>query len=205
MEIVAMDMKLRGMYVARQLSFQGVTFKVERVPLTDDFIRMYNESVALVSTKLCCCTTYLAINIHTPFLQWNLALKSFQNASYLMNVDANTMKIVFGQFWGAHQVSFCYLYLWIIFFIFLFQRFFKYLAIAAKVDYAVCLTVHHSVFSLILISHFTSRVSQVKITKEAVESGKCVVIGLQSTGEARTLDEVTKCDGELEDYISTAK
>lgn len=50
MEIVAMDMKLRGMYVARQLSFQGVTFKIEKVPLTEDFIRMYNESVALVST-----------------------------------------------------------------------------------------------------------------------------------------------------------
>lgn len=49
MEIVAMDMKLRGMYVARQLSFQGVTFKVEKVPLTDDFIRMYDESCALVS------------------------------------------------------------------------------------------------------------------------------------------------------------
>lgn len=44
-----MDMKLRGMYVARQLSFQGVTFKIEKVPLSQDFIRMYNESVALVS------------------------------------------------------------------------------------------------------------------------------------------------------------
>ena len=26
MEIVAMDMKLRGMYIARQLSFQGIVF-----------------------------------------------------------------------------------------------------------------------------------------------------------------------------------
>ena len=26
MEIVAMDMKLRGMYIARQLSFQGIEF-----------------------------------------------------------------------------------------------------------------------------------------------------------------------------------
>lgn len=49
MEVVAMDMKLRGMYVARQLSFQGVTFKVEKIPLTEDFILMYNDSVALVS------------------------------------------------------------------------------------------------------------------------------------------------------------
>lgn len=49
MEIVAMDMKLRGMYLARQLSFQGVSFKIERVPLTEDFIRTYDASVALVS------------------------------------------------------------------------------------------------------------------------------------------------------------
>jgi len=31
MEIVAMDMKLRGMYIARQLSFKGVSFKIEEV------------------------------------------------------------------------------------------------------------------------------------------------------------------------------
>lgn len=48
MEIVAMDMKLRGMYIARQLSFHGVTFKIEEVPLTKDFKRVYDESVELV-------------------------------------------------------------------------------------------------------------------------------------------------------------
>lgn len=48
MEIVAMDMKLRGMYIARQLSFHGVTFKIEEVPLTKDFQRVYDESVELV-------------------------------------------------------------------------------------------------------------------------------------------------------------
>lgn len=50
MEIVAMDMKLRGMYIARQLSFTGVTFKIEEVPLTQQYINMYNKSVRLVST-----------------------------------------------------------------------------------------------------------------------------------------------------------
>ncbi len=48
MEIVAMDMKLRGMYIARQLSFHGVSFKIEEVPLTKDFIQMYDDSVKLV-------------------------------------------------------------------------------------------------------------------------------------------------------------
>lgn len=50
MEIVAMDMKLRGMYIARQLSFTGVTFKIEEVPLSQKYISMYNKSVKLVST-----------------------------------------------------------------------------------------------------------------------------------------------------------
>lgn len=46
-----MDMKLRGMYIARQLSFTGVTFKIEEVPLSQKYIAMYNKSVKLVSTQ----------------------------------------------------------------------------------------------------------------------------------------------------------
>lgn len=49
MEIVAMDMKLRGMYIARQLSFHGVTFKIEEVPLSKEFQKVYDQSVILVS------------------------------------------------------------------------------------------------------------------------------------------------------------
>lgn len=48
MEIVAMDMKLRGMYIARQLSFTGVTFKIDEVPLSQKYVSMYNKSVKLV-------------------------------------------------------------------------------------------------------------------------------------------------------------
>ena len=48
MEIVAMDMKLRGSYIARQLSFHGVSFRIEEVMLHDDFRRMYDDSVKLV-------------------------------------------------------------------------------------------------------------------------------------------------------------
>lgn len=60
------------------------------------------------------------------------------------------------------------------------QRFFKYLCIAAKVMHAV------------------------KVASEAVKCGKCVVIGLQSTGEARTLEQIEN-EGELSDFVSTAK
>ena len=48
MELVAMDMKLRGMYMARQLSFAGVSFSVTEVQLTEKFIEAYDASVELV-------------------------------------------------------------------------------------------------------------------------------------------------------------
>lgn len=55
MEIVAMDMKLRGMYIARQLSFHGVSFKIEEVPLSDSFQKAYDDSVKLVCSKFIVC------------------------------------------------------------------------------------------------------------------------------------------------------
>nr|XP_049699235.1 protein strawberry notch isoform X1 [Helicoverpa armigera] len=141
MEIVAMDMKLRGMYIARQLSFHGVSFKIEEVPLSDAFKETYDKSVAL----------------------WVEAMQRFTEAAELINAESRMKKTMWGQFWSAHQ------------------RFFKYLCIAAKVNHAVV------------------------TAREAVKCGKCVVIGLQSTGEARTLDQLERDDGELSDFVSTAK
>nr|CAD7463383.1 unnamed protein product [Timema tahoe] len=141
MEIVAMDMKLRGMYIARQLSFHGVAFKIEEVNLSKEFVELYDNSVKL----------------------WVGALKMFTEAADLIGSDSQMKKTMWGQFWGSHQ------------------RFFKYLCIAAKVNHAIA------------------------VAKEAVECGKCVVIGLQSTGEARTLEQLEKDDGELTDFVSTAK
>lgn len=43
-----MDMKLRGMYMARQLSFSGVKFSITEVELAPEFIEAYNASVELV-------------------------------------------------------------------------------------------------------------------------------------------------------------
>ncbi|VDK32216.1 unnamed protein product [Gongylonema pulchrum] len=72
-------------------------------------------------------------------------------------------KLVWGQFWAAHQ------------------RFFKYLCISAKVQTCV------------------------KIAREAIKSGKCVVIGLQTTGESKTLEALDEAGGELTEFVSTAK
>ncbi|KAL0160332.1 hypothetical protein M9458_044057, partial [Cirrhinus mrigala] len=47
MEIVAMDMKVSGMYIARQLSFSGVSFRIEEISLDDDFKLVYNKAAKL--------------------------------------------------------------------------------------------------------------------------------------------------------------
>lgn len=141
MELVAMDMKLRGMYIARQLSFQGVSFKIEEVQLPKEFIDMYDDAVKL----------------------WVEAMQKFTEAAELVSAESRMKKTMWGQFWSAHQ------------------RFFKYLCIAAKVQRGVA------------------------IIREAVKYGKCAVIGLQSTGEARTLEQLERDDGEITDFVSTAK
>lgn len=61
------------------------------------------------------------------------------------------------------------------------QRFFKYMCIASKVSYAV------------------------QVARQAVKDGKCAVIGLQSTGEAQTLDTSEENDGELDNFVPTLK
>ncbi|CRK86966.1 CLUMA_CG000782, isoform A [Clunio marinus] len=141
MELVAMDMKLRGGYIARQLSFQGVAFKIDEVQLSKDFKQMYDDSVEL----------------------WVEAMHKFTEAAELISAESRMKKTMWGQFWSAHQ------------------RFFKYLCIASKVQHAVT------------------------VAREAIKYGKCVVIGLQSTGEARTLEQLERDDGELTDFVSTAK
>ncbi|OXA57278.1 Protein strawberry notch [Folsomia candida] len=128
MELVAMDMKLRGDYIALQLSFKGVTFKIEDVGLTVEFVTMYNKSVDL----------------------WVHAMGKFMDAIDMLQLDGQEIKIIWSQFWGSHQ------------------RYFRYLCIAGKISRAIY------------------------IAKEDVIDGKCVVIGLQSTGEARTAEQFEK-------------
>lgn len=54
MELVAMDMKVSGMYIARQLSFSGVTFRIEEIPLSPAFEQVYNRAARLVSGAIVC-------------------------------------------------------------------------------------------------------------------------------------------------------
>ncbi|CAB4057791.1 Protein strawberry notch homolog 2,Protein FORGETTER 1,Protein strawberry notch,Protein strawberry notch homolog 1 [Lepeophtheirus salmonis] len=122
MEIVAMDMKLRGAYIARQLSFQGVTFKVEEIELSESMRRIYNKSVDI----------------------WVDLFHKFHEAAELVDADKKMRKKLCG------------------------------------VDHVV------------------------KIAEDVIKMGKCVVIGLQSTGEARTIEAIER-EEELTDFVSTAK
>lgn len=44
-----------------------------------------------------------------------------------------------------------------------------------------------------------------RLAKEAVETERCCVIGLQSTGESRTADVVAERGEELDDFVSGPK
>lgn len=139
MEIVAMDMKVSGMYIARQLSFSGVTFRIEEIPLDPEYKFVYNKAAQL----------------------WADALVVFQQAADLIGLESR--KSLWGQFWSAHQ------------------RFFKYLCIAAKVRRLV------------------------ELAKEELSKDKCIVIGLQSTGEARTREVLDENEGHLNCFVSAAE
>ncbi|CAF0810608.1 unnamed protein product [Rotaria sp. Silwood1] len=140
MELVAMDMKLRGMYIARQLSFSGVHFSILDVPLTNEYLHTYDRSVQL----------------------WTEIKEKLLQAFDLADTSNIVRNHVIARYWLSHQ------------------RFFKYLCIACKVSKIV------------------------ELSRHAVQDGKCVVIGLQSTGEAKTLEQLDEL-GELNDFVSTAK
>ncbi|CAJ0941779.1 unnamed protein product, partial [Mesorhabditis belari] len=143
MEIVAVEMKQRGLYLSRQLSFHGAAFRVEEIQLSDEYIKIYDNSVRL----------------------WTEVRYHFQNivAKISQNERSTTNKFLWSQFWASHQ------------------RYFKYLCIAAKVDACV------------------------RLTRQAISHDKCVVIGLQSTGESRTREAIEEQGGELSEFVSTAK
>ena len=79
-----MEMKYRGMYVSRQLSFKNVTFKVDEVSLSPKEVNVYNESAQL----------------------WVQLVQSFTKAADLLNFDGKKRKLMWSQFWMAHKMFF---------------------------------------------------------------------------------------------------
>ncbi|XP_047315332.1 protein FORGETTER 1 [Impatiens glandulifera] len=138
LELVAMDMKARGMYVCRMLSYKGAEFEVVEVPLEARMMEMYKKAAefwAELRVELLAANTLLANDKPNSSQLWRL-------------------------YWANHQ------------------RFFGHMCMSAKVP------------------------AVVRLSKQALMENKCVVIGLQSTGEARTEEVVTKYGSELDDFVS---
>eukprot|EP00850_Spirogloea_muscicola_P007218 SM000036S13262 [mRNA] locus=s36:226900:240784:+ [translate_table: standard] len=140
LELIAMDMKARGMYVCRTLSFKGAEFEVVEVPLSTRMHEMYSKAAqfwAELRVEIMC------------------ALDTIPSEG-----GSKSPLSVWRHYWATHQ------------------RFFRHLCMSAKV------------------------VAAVEMAKAALMEGKCAVIGLQSTGEARMEDAVSKYGAELDDFVS---
>ncbi|KAL0037371.1 hypothetical protein WJX79_004342 [Trebouxia sp. C0005] len=122
MELVAMELKQSGSFIARTLSYEGVEFDQINVNIPDEYKQMYDAAAAI-------------------WLQVKEAIDDCKESGL---IDPHQKKLISGQYYSAQL------------------RFFRQLCTAAKVD-----TVS-------------------KLAQKMLDEGKCVVIGLQSTGEART-------------------
>ena len=49
MELVALDLKCQGIFLARQLSFEGATFEIKEIEMEREYVEIYDRSVRLVS------------------------------------------------------------------------------------------------------------------------------------------------------------
>ena len=145
MELLCMQMKQSGKYLARSLSFKGSSFEVVDVPLTKDFEDMYDASVSLWRD---------VINSFERGFKQHPQDKSDEGKAVKKAIGAAR-----GQIWGSHQ------------------RFFGQMLMAAKVE------------------------ETVRITQEAIEGGKCVVIGIQNTGEAGLVDDASVDGCSAADHI----
>ncbi|RHN53138.1 putative Zinc finger, RING/FYVE/PHD-type, protein strawberry notch [Medicago truncatula] len=141
LELVAMDMKARGMYLCRTLSYKGAEFEIVDASLDDRMTHAYKKA------------TEVWVDLHEELLS------AIDLCAQVSTNNINTRKI-WALYWASHQ------------------RFFRHLCMSAKVP------------------------TVVRLVKQALMEDKCVVIGLQSTGEARTEDAVTKYGSELDDFIS---
>ncbi|OMO68935.1 Protein strawberry notch-like protein [Corchorus capsularis] len=138
LELVAMDMKARGMYVCRTLSYKGAEFDVIEAALEAEMEAMYKKAAEFWA---------------------ELRVELLSASAFHSNEKPNPSQL-WRMYWSSHQ------------------RFFRHICMSAKVP------------------------ATVRLAKQELKEDKCVVIGLQSTGEARTEEAVTKYGLELDDFVS---
>ncbi|KAK6149572.1 hypothetical protein DH2020_017097 [Rehmannia glutinosa] len=127
LELVAMDMKARGMYVCRTLSYKGAEFEDVEVPLEANMMMLFCPD---------------------QFLPLTCSEDMYGKAA---------------EFWAELRVE----------------------------------LLSASAFLADEKPNSTKVPAVIRLSKQALAENKCVVIGLQSTGEARTEEAVTKYDGVL--------
>ncbi|XP_062605521.1 uncharacterized protein LOC134267315 [Saccostrea cucullata] len=137
-EMLAMEMKMSGMYVSRGLSYKQAEFSTVEIPLTEEQRKIYDTAAHV----------------------WNELKKALESAIVRTNYSGSR---IWSQFWSCHQ------------------RFFKHLCIGMKIP------------------------TIVKEAQTALENGCCVVIGLQSTGEASFESEFSKNKGKVSGFVSLCK
>ena len=120
MELLATDLKRRGQYLARTLSFAQCEYEVKYAELSSQFIELHSASAKI----------------------WTDLRRVYAKAIALTNCSEQRKNVLWSGFWGA------------------FQRFFKALCVTCKLD------------------------ALVGEAKAALAMGRCVVIGIQTTGEA---------------------
>lgn len=149
------------------------------------------------------------------------AREKFQQAAQLIDAEQRMKKSMWGQFWSAHQRFFKYLCIA--------SKVCRVVQLAreevqnGKVCVCVCVLVKsgsiHLKFEVIkackghsILNHRSYRRFVLLFWALIIDLLlnfffflQCVVIGLQSTGEARTLEALEEGGGELNDFVSTAK
>ncbi|KAL5978725.1 udp-glycosyltransferase [Asimina triloba] len=226
LELVAMDMKARGMYVCRTLSYKGAEFEVVEAPLeaemmvhdapmlpaimsgnarpnrpllhllvmNNDWWEMCSQTPAVNLFLVVFIVPEKRLMIHCATEKGHLILHGVYSM-VLQAADLGEMYTRAAEFWAELRVELLSASacseekrnpnpLWRLYWA-SHQRFFRHMCMSAKVPAAV------------------------RLAKQALTENKCVVIGLQSTGEARTEEAVTKYpllavkQGlELDDFVS---
>lgn len=170
---------------------------------------------------------------HHFTLQWMEARSMFQKAADLIQAEHRLRKSMWGQFWSAHQRFFKYLCISAKVFhcVALAREAVKagkvrsFGVLVKLLELSWCSISHQGIIVLFSVNswkHHTPKwvicagkkylliclvwnFGNVFYFNEFAFCLQCVVIGLQSTGEARTLEQVEEMGGELNDFVSTAK
>lgn len=80
MECLAADLKMRGIYMSRQLSYENINFRIKEVPMTREFHRFYNNSADL----------------------WAKIYEQVTKAFRRLCIDSRAQERIMRKFWSSH-------------------------------------------------------------------------------------------------------